>query len=59
MRLIVLLGLAMLGACSFIRSSQDAPKPAPKAGGMVEMTCYQDCRNDLQTDEFCRSRCED
>lgn len=51
-------GLLMLSGCSYFESLK-APASSSRKGGITEMTCYQDCRNDLQTDEFCRARCSD
>ncbi|HYL89208.1 MAG TPA: hypothetical protein VEU32_10640 [Burkholderiales bacterium] len=52
MRLLLLVAVLVLSACSHAAPSKDARS-------ITEMTCYQDCRSDLQTEEFCRRRCED
>lgn len=61
MRLVAFVGLLLLTGCSYFQSSKEVPKAASgqKSGGVTEMTCYQDCRNDLQTEQFCRERCSD
>lgn len=62
MRMVVAIGLVLLTGCSAFQSSREPAKSAgtaKKQGDITEMTCYQDCRNDLQTEEFCRARCSD
>ncbi len=60
MRVVLILGLLALAGCSYLRPASEPAKPASaKPSSATEMTCYQDCRADMQTDEFCRSRCTD
>jgi hypothetical protein len=56
---LLFVGLVGLAGCSYLQSSKAPANPPRKATGITEQTCYQDCRNDLQTDEFCRARCSD
>lgn len=48
----------LIAGCSYFQS-KGASASSHKGTGITEQTCYQDCRNDLQTDEFCRARCSD
>jgi hypothetical protein len=53
--------LCLVNGCSYFeRTKEPSTAETPrKSKGITEMTCYQDCRNDLQSDEFCRARCTD
>ncbi len=61
MRVVLILGLLALAGCSSLHTASEPAKPASgaKPASATEMTCYQDCRADMQTDEFCRARCTD
>lgn len=61
MRLVLVVIVSLLSGCSFLRSL-DQPTAAPTAEKHVtktEMTCYDDCRSDGQSSDFCTRRCTD
>jgi hypothetical protein len=60
----VLLSVAALGACSYLRSGPDSPKPAaqsvehrPESNGSEDSHCYSDCMSDQASEQLCRQRC--
>ncbi len=62
MRFALIVGLLSLATgCSYFQTKNEPAKPesAAKTPNATEMTCYQDCRADMQSDEFCRARCTD